>query len=156
AGQVARVRADEEGGEEAVPGLHRTPEPDRLVVHVGHRELCVVPAGRIGGNGGDQLAQFGAVGGGADRLPGPGQGGGKDGGGVGGSLAVHDHGMAGVVDAGGVQLDGGGGRVRVELQELGGSLRRAGGAGRETAGGLGQLRAGLRTGGGERTGYGGR
>ncbi|GDY78520.1 hypothetical protein SAV31267_080050 [Streptomyces avermitilis] len=61
AGQVARVRADEVGGEEAVPGLHGGTQPYRLVVD-GRDGLADLVAGlRVGGDGGDECAEVGAV-----------------------------------------------------------------------------------------------
>lgn len=61
AGQVARVRADAERGEEAVAGLHGRLQAYGLVADVRHGLPCLVAGLRVGRDLGDQAAQLGAV-----------------------------------------------------------------------------------------------
>ncbi len=68
AGDVARVRADEEGGEEPVAGLHGGPQADGLVVHGGDRGRGHLALRLGGGDGSDQGAELGALDGGPGRL----------------------------------------------------------------------------------------
>lgn len=61
AGDVARVRADEVGGEETVAGLDRAAQPDRLVVHGLDSGAGGGAVGLGRGHGGDERAQLGAL-----------------------------------------------------------------------------------------------
>ncbi len=70
AGDVAGVRADAVGGEEPVAGLHGRLQAYGLVVDVRHRLPGLVAGLRIGGDGGDEAAQFGTVHVGAVRVEG--------------------------------------------------------------------------------------
>lgn len=55
--EVARPRADREGGEEAVPGLDRRVQPDPLVVHGRHGGQRPGARGVVAGHLGDHVAQ---------------------------------------------------------------------------------------------------
>lgn len=59
--EVARVRADEVRGEEPVTGLHRAPQPYRLVVDRRHGGLRGGAGGLVDGDGGDERAELGAL-----------------------------------------------------------------------------------------------
>ena len=73
AGEVAGVRADAVGGEEAVAGLDRGAQPDRLVVDGGDGLAGLVARLRVGRDGGDQGAELGAVHGDAVGVEGRGE-----------------------------------------------------------------------------------